>query len=116
MKRIALTTTGRRSGKPRTVQLYAFPDGNGLVVVGSAGGQERHPGWVANLRADPRASIKRGRSSVDVRASEVTKKAERERLWQLVVKEFPYYERYQRRTDRLIPLFLLEEEPEAETT
>ena len=105
--KVTLTTTGRRSGEPRAVPLYAWEDGDRLVVVGSQGGSPRDPDWVHNLRADPRASVKKGREVLDVRASEVDE-AEHERLWKLVVAAFPMYATYQRKTERVIPLFVLE--------
>ena len=104
---VTLTTTGRRSGQPRTVPLYAWEDGDRLVIVGSWGGSAVDPDWVRNLRADPRATIRKGREVLDVRATEVDA-AERERLWALVVDAFPMYAAYQRKTDRIIPLFVLE--------
>jgi deazaflavin-dependent oxidoreductase (nitroreductase family) len=104
---IHLTATGRRSGASRTVTLYAFTDGKGLVVVGSRGGAARHPAWVHNLRAEPHAIVARGR------AREVTGAEERSRLWQLVTEAFPLYASYQRRTERTIPLFVLEPATEA---
>ncbi len=87
--------------------LYAWEDGDRLVVVGSWGGSAKDPDWVRNLRADPQATIKRGRKVLDVRASEVGP-SERERLWKLVVAAFPLYGAYQRKTERVIPLFVLE--------
>ncbi len=104
---MTLTTTGRRSGKPRTVPLYAWEDADRLVVVGSQGGSAHDPHWARNLRAHPRATVKKGRNVLDVRASEVAA-AERDRLWQLVVEAFPLYATYQRKTERVIPLFVLE--------
>lgn len=104
---IKLTTTGRRSGKPREVTLYAWPDGPRLVVVGSWGGAARDPDWVGNLRAQPRATVKQGRDVSAVKASEV-KATERDRLWTLVTNAFPMYASYQRKTRRVIPLFVLE--------
>jgi deazaflavin-dependent oxidoreductase (nitroreductase family) len=105
---ITLITTGRRSGQSRTATLYAFPDAAGLVIVGSLGGAPRHPAWVHNLRAQPRAVLRRGRTNEPVVAREVTATDERERLWQLVTGAFPLYASYQRRTSRTIPLFVLE--------
>ncbi len=104
---VTLTTTGRRSGEPRTVPLYAWEDADRLVVVGSQGGSPQDPHWACNLRADPRATVRKGRQVLDVRASEVAA-AERERLWKLVVEAFPLYATYQRKTERIIPLFVLE--------
>lgn len=107
MVRVTLTTTGRKSRKPRTVPLYAFEDGHRLVIVGSFGGKPKDPSWVANLRAYPRATVKQGHNLREVNAQEV-EGPDRERLWYLVCEAFPLYETYQRRTQRLIPLFVLE--------
>lgn len=105
--RITLTTTGRRTGLPREVPLYAFADGDRLVIVGSLGGAAKDPAWVRNLRADSGATVKVGAQIRRVVAHEVTND-ERGRLWALVCAEFPLYETYQRRTKRTIPLFVLE--------
>jgi deazaflavin-dependent oxidoreductase (nitroreductase family) len=113
---IVLATTGRRSGQPRRATLYAFPDGDALVVVGSLGGAARHPAWVHNLRAQPRATVRRGRTDEAVAAREVTEPRERQRLWALVTGAFPLYAAYQRRTKRLIPLFVLEPIPQSGAT
>ena len=108
-KQIQLTTTGRRTGEARTVTLYAFEadEGSGtLVIVGSFGGASHDPAWVHNLRAQPRATVTLGRERRDVIAREVPSD-EREPLWTLVCNAFPLYATYQRRTKRLIPLFVL---------
>jgi deazaflavin-dependent oxidoreductase (nitroreductase family) len=102
-----LTTTGRTSGQPRTVTLYTWPDDERLVIVGSRGGADHDPAWVHNLRADPKATIRTGKAEREMRAHDADG-AERERLWELVTNEFPLYRTYQRRTERLIPLFVLE--------
>jgi deazaflavin-dependent oxidoreductase (nitroreductase family) len=105
--KITLTTIGRRSGQLRAVSLYAFEDGDRLVITGSRGGAARDPSWAENLRAEPRAAVKRGRATTKVKAHEVTG-SDRERLWRLVCDGFPLYATYQKRTKRLIPLFVLE--------
>jgi F420H(2)-dependent quinone reductase len=104
---IALITVGRTSGKRRSATLYAFADGERLIVVGSRGGAARDPAWAVNLRANPMAQVRRGRAEWDVRAREVQPGNERERLWALVTGSFPMYAGFQRRTRRLIPLFVL---------
>ncbi len=104
---IRLTTRGRRSGEPRTVTLYAWPDDEDLIIVGSAGGRARHPAWALNLRDTPTADVQEGKRRWAVRAHEATGK-ERERHWQLVTAAFPLYATYQRRTSRTLPLFVLE--------
>jgi deazaflavin-dependent oxidoreductase (nitroreductase family) len=106
---VRLTTTGRHTGTARAVTLYAFetPDGS-LVVTGSRGGAAHDPRWALNLRENPEATVKVGREERAVTAREVSGE-ERERLWTLVTGAFPLYETYQRRTKRVIPLFVLEE-------
>ena len=109
---ITLTTTGRRSGQPRDVTLYAFEDGERLVVVGSWGGAAKDPSWAGNLRADAAATVRVGRKADAVRAREIQiEDLERDRLWRLVCAAFPLYATYQRKTTRLIPLFVLETSP-----
>ena len=104
---IKLTSTGRRSGRLHEVVLYAWPDGDRLVVVGSYGGSPSDPDWASNLRTHPRAAVRRGRRTVEHVAREV-EGAERALLWALVTAQFPLYQSYQSSTDRLIPLFVLE--------
>ena len=105
---IKLTTIGRRTGEPRTIPLYGWPDGDRLVIVGSKGGAAKNPDWVHNLRAEPRATVKKGREVQEYRATEVEVDGpERDRLWTLVTEAFPLYAGYQRKTKRLIPLFVL---------
>lgn len=107
--KVTLTTTGSKSGSPRSAPLYAWQDGDSLVIVGSWAGRPKNPAWVANLRADPVATIRVGREDRHVRAREVkVPSEERDRLWKLVTEAFRYYETYQRKTDRVIPLFVLE--------
>jgi deazaflavin-dependent oxidoreductase (nitroreductase family) len=105
-RQVKLTTTGRRSARLREVTLYAFDDGDRLVIVGSRGGAAKDPAWVDNLRAEPRATVRLGREIREVRAAEVAG-PERDRFWDLVCAAFPMYATYQRRTKRLIPLFVL---------
>jgi deazaflavin-dependent oxidoreductase (nitroreductase family) len=109
-----LATTGRTSGKSRSVPLYAWLDGDDLIVVGSWAGRPTDPAWVGNLRANPAATIRVGKEDRHVRAREVEAPSqERDRLWKLVTDAFRYYETYQRKTDRVIPLFVLETDEDA---
>lgn len=106
---VRLTTIGRQTGNRRTVTLYAFETPPGaLVVTGSRGGKAHDPRWALNLRDNPEATVNVGREERAVTAREASGK-EREQLWKLVTGEFPLYETYQRRTKRVIPLFVLEE-------
>lgn len=106
---VKLTTIGRTSGEPREVTLYAWPDGDAdLVLVASQGGKPDDPAWASNLRAEPMCTIKRGKTTMRYRAREAeVRGATRDRLWDLVTAAFPMYRSYQKKTDRLIPLFVL---------
>jgi len=104
---VLLTTTGRRSGRARTVPLCSLRDGDSFVVIGSYGGLDRSPSWWLNLRHEPRATVQLGRTRHDVMAREA-QSGERERLWTQLTARAPGYLDYQRRTTRLIPIVLLE--------
>lgn len=105
---LLLTTTGRRSGRPRTTPLLSVPDGDAYVVTGSNWGQAHQPAWALNLLADPNATVTVDGRAVPVRARLVTG-AERDRLWSLLVAEWPAYETYRRRAGRReIMVFRLE--------
>src|SRR4051812_24612198 len=103
-----LTTTGRKSGQLRTVPLLSIRDGDAYVVTGSNGGQRRSPGWVANLRAEPLATIRLRDTELRVRAEEGTDPAEREVLYKSLTRAWHGYARYpQRAGERQIPVFRL---------
>jgi len=103
---LLLTTVGRKTGQERTWPLLYFPDGNAFVIVGSNGGQDAHPAWYLNLTKNPTATIEVGRQRLRVQARQA-EGAERERLWQLVVRTLPFYAEYQKMTEREIPLMIL---------
>ena len=103
---IKLTTTGRKTGKLRTTTLYAWERDDDLIVVGSWGGRPRDPDWAGNLRAEPMATVNRGKESFEVEARELHGR-EHELAWDLVVDRFPLYASYQRKTERRIPLYVL---------
>lgn len=105
LEQVLLTTTGRRSGRPRTVPLVGLDDGERLILVASNGGSPTHPDWYLNLTADPRVEVRRGSLRITMRA--VTAEAgERAALWPRVVAAYAGYARYQRRADREIPVVL----------
>ncbi|HEX6121524.1 MAG TPA: nitroreductase/quinone reductase family protein [Ktedonobacterales bacterium] len=103
---LLLTTTGRKTGQPRTWPLSYLADGEALVIVASNAGQERHPAWYLNLLAEPRATVRIGGETRHVRA-EVAMLAEQARLWPRLTQAEPLYAAYQRRTTRAIPVVLL---------
>jgi deazaflavin-dependent oxidoreductase (nitroreductase family) len=107
-KMLLLTTTGRRTGKPRTVPLLYVDDGGTIVVIGSNWGGPAHPMWVRNLLAKPEARVQIGPRKRRVTAS-VASGSERERLWQLVTSTYAGYKNYARRIGdaREIPLVVL---------
>ncbi|HET8893333.1 MAG TPA: nitroreductase family deazaflavin-dependent oxidoreductase [Gaiellaceae bacterium] len=103
---LLLTTTGRKSGKPRTTPLLYVEDGDRYIVVASVGGAPKHPAWYLNLREDARATIEVGGRSLAVRA-ETAEPEERARLWQALTRMYPTYDAYQARTTRTIPVVAL---------
>jgi deazaflavin-dependent oxidoreductase (nitroreductase family) len=103
---LLLTTTGRKSGEPRTTPLIHRVDGDRWVVVASKGGAPDHPAWFKNLQASPEATIEVQADTVPVTAS-VAEGAERARLWKAMNEEWPDYDAYQAKTDREIPVVVL---------
>jgi F420H(2)-dependent quinone reductase len=104
---VLLESVGRKSGKRRTHPLMCLEDGDDLVVVASKGGIDKHPAWYLNLQANPETRVNWLGDKRDVRARDATDK-ERERLWPAVVEMYPSYADYQARTERRIPLVILE--------
>lgn len=104
---ILVTTTGRRSAKPRVTPLLFVRDGGDYIVVGSWGGSDTPPHWYLNLRADPRVTVEdRGLTSAAV-ALEIDDPADYNRLWARLVAIYPTYETYRRRTTRRLPIVRL---------
>ena len=104
---LLLDHLGAKTGKRRTTPLLYIEDGDAFVIVASKGGHPRHPAWFHNLRANPEITIQVGPRKVPVTAR-VASDAERDRLWPRVVSTYSGYEGYQRRTERKIPLVMLE--------
>ena len=98
-----LTTTGAKSGQPRTAVLGFGKDGDRYVVVASGNGAPAHPAWYVNLQAHPTATVEVGSEKREMRAR-TARKEERERLSAFV----PYVETEQKKTSREIPLVVLE--------
>ncbi|APU14750.1 MULTISPECIES: nitroreductase family deazaflavin-dependent oxidoreductase [Actinoalloteichus] len=106
---LLLTTTGRRSGKPRTLPLGTITDGDSFVIAASDSGGDKHPLWLANLEADPRATIEVGTRTIEVRARIEASGPERDRLYAALVKEMSPFADYEAKTTRLIPVVVLKE-------
>ncbi len=105
---VLLTTTGARTGQPRTWPLVGLRDEQGrVVVVASNYGNQRHPAWAHNLRANPRAQVVIDGVATPVVAHEAHG-AERQRIWRNGLTYYPAWEQYERRAaPRQIPIFVL---------
>jgi deazaflavin-dependent oxidoreductase (nitroreductase family) len=104
---LILTTKGRRSGQPRpTPLIYGTHDGDYLVVA-SKGGAPEPPAWYLNLQADPEAEVQVWGERFPVRARDATPE-EKPELWKMMTAEWPAYDEYQTKTDRPIPVVVLE--------
>jgi deazaflavin-dependent oxidoreductase (nitroreductase family) len=104
---LLLTAKGRRTGKDRSLPLIYKKVGDSFVIVGSKGGVDDHPAWYKNLLANPDCHIQAAKDHYDVRARIATG-AEREDLWTQMVELLPQYEEYQSRTERQIPIVVLD--------
>lgn len=103
---LILTTRGRRSGKTRIVLLQFFPDGANLVIVAANSGRSSHPGWFYNLKATPMARVQVMDRTLQVRAEELSTD-EAIAFWPRILRVAPSYARYQKATNRTIPLVCL---------
>jgi deazaflavin-dependent oxidoreductase (nitroreductase family) len=106
---LILTTTGRRSGEQRSTPLIYGKHGDDYVVVASKGGAPEHPGWYLNLSEQPEVTVQvlGDRFKARARTASPDEKAP---LWQLMTAEWPPYDEYQQKTDREIPVVVLERE------
>ena len=104
---VVITNLGVKSGKVRKTPLMRVEHDGAYAAVGSKGGAPKDPLWVANLRANPRVEVQDGTSKRDMVARELAG-AERDAWWQRAVAAFPPYAEYQQKTDRVIPVFVLE--------
>lgn len=108
MPALMLTTTGRRSGRKRQTMLTApIHSEDRIVIVASWGGDDRHPTWYLNLREDPDVEVTMKGRKRPMRAR-IAQDEEREELWREVTSKFKNYASYQTKTDRRIPLVVLE--------
>ena len=104
---LLLTTTGRRSGEPRTSPVLFLPDGERLLVIGSNAGNDRPPAWALNLTANPDAEVQVRADRRQVRAR-VAEGEERDELWRKMNEQYSGFDDYRNRTKRDIRLFVLE--------
>ncbi len=104
---LLLTTVGRKSGEPRTMPLIFAPDEDRQVIVASKGGAPEHPAWYLNLRDNPEVEVQVKGDKFTATARDAEGE-ERARLWDVMVGEWPDYNDYQAKTDREIPIVILE--------
>ena len=104
---LLLTTAGRRTGRETTTPLIYTLDGDTPVIVASQGGAPDHPGWFKNLVKDPDVGVQIKSEKFRARAR-VAEGEDRERLWELMNEVWPHYDEYATRTDREIPVVVLD--------
>jgi deazaflavin-dependent oxidoreductase (nitroreductase family) len=102
-----LTTTGRKSGKPRALPLIYGKDGDSYVIIASKGGMPTHPVWYLNLEAKPECELMVGLKAVSARAR-IVDGEERTRIWKMMAEIYPPYLDYQKATEREIPVIVLD--------
>lgn len=109
---LLLTTTGRKSGLTRTTPLLYMNDGDRILIVASKGGMPTHPAWYHNIKANPECSVQIMRDVIPV-VGRIANPEERKALWPKLVEFFPGYGEYQKKTDREIPVVILERKTRA---
>ena len=103
---VLLTTTGRRSGEPRTTPLMFHRDGDRVLVIASNIGAPTHPDWYLNLVAQPRVTVEIGDESYPALATP-TEGADREQVWATLKATYPFFADHEEATDRVIPVVAL---------
>jgi deazaflavin-dependent oxidoreductase (nitroreductase family) len=104
---LILTTKGRKSGEPRTLPLIYGTSGDDYLVVASKGGWHKPPAWYLNLETDPEVEVQVKGDRFKARARDATPE-EKPEMWKTMTAEWPAYDDYQRRTERQIPVVVLE--------
>lgn len=102
-----VTTTGRKSGQPRTTPTLYLADGERVVLPASYGGRDEHPAWYLNLKADPKVQVQVRAAVRDMIARDATDD-ERRVYWRKLTRIYPPYKGYQDAADRRIPLVVCE--------
>jgi deazaflavin-dependent oxidoreductase (nitroreductase family) len=104
---LLLTTTGAKSGQPRTKPMLYIPDGDRLLVIASNAGAPTHPDWYRNLLVYPQVIVELGNETFAATAT-VAEGAERQRLWEKIVALYPFFTEHQAQVSREIPVVVLE--------
>lgn len=105
LPQLLLTTTGRKSGQPRTVTLLYGQVDDAIVLIGSNLGQAHHPAWALNLEATPQAVVQIGSEKTVMAAELVTDPAQREHIWAHMIDMYPGYAMYRSKAGRDIKVF-----------
>jgi deazaflavin-dependent oxidoreductase (nitroreductase family) len=103
---LLLTTTGARTGQPRTTPMMFLPDGDRLLVIASNIGAPRHPDWYLNLAANPQVTVEVGDERYEAVAT-TAEGDERDRLWSMLKQTYPFFAEHERQTERQIPVVIL---------
>ena len=106
MPLLILTTVGRKTGKKRVTPVMYIRDGDNYVITASNGGADREPGWFSNLKANPETTIEVDGMTRNVMAHKASPE-EKGRLWPRLVEQAPFFEGYQKKTTRDIPMMVL---------
>ncbi len=104
---LLLTTTGRKSGQPRTAPVLYLADGERFVVINTNAGNQKTPAWSLNLKANPEAEVEVGRKRTKVRAR-IAKGEDRDDLWRRHMAQYSGWDYYQSKLDRQPDVFILE--------
>jgi len=114
---LLMTAKGAKSGDAITIPLVYGREGDHYILVASKGGAPKHPMWFGNIKANPEVEVEvanaHGTEKFDARAQAVDSRAERDRLYEEMIKIWPPFADYQTRTDRLIPVVILERRHES---
>jgi proline iminopeptidase len=105
---LLLTTTGRKSGDKFIFPLFYGTEGGSYFVIASKGGAPQHPGWYRNILANPDVDVQVGTKKMKARARTIAAGAERDRLWKKALEFWPPYADYALKTEREIPVVMLD--------
>ena len=102
-----ITTTGRKSGRPRTTPTLYLTDGDRVILPASFGGRDANPAWYLNIESNPQVHVQIRAQHLDLTARDATDD-ERKRYWPRLIKMYPPYRGYREATDRVIPMVVCE--------
>ncbi len=105
---LLLTSTGARSGEQRVNPIAYFDIDGRIYVVGSAAGRDRNPAWVHNIRTHPEVTVEIGSDAPAAATARELPVEQRDRIYEIVVQRAPGFGEYEKRTDRVIPVFELD--------